>query len=207
MTNVPMRYKVLAGCLLCVVTALAGAASRFAVTPLVGYRGGGDFKETASGSSISLQGAESYALALNMAATEGGDYELFYSRQASELGGSTPTDMTIEYLHIGGTTPLSYDSERVQPYLGAGIGATRFSPGPASLEDATRWSFSLATGMKISLSERFGLRFEARGYLTWINGRTELFCASTSTGAGCAIQAKGESLFQYEALGGVVLKF
>jgi hypothetical protein len=177
------------------------------VTPLLGYRGGGDFRDTASATSVSLHGAESYALALDMAAAEGGDYELFYSRQASELGGNTPTDMTIEYLHIGGTVPLSYDSERVQPYFGAGIGATRFSPEGTSLEDATRWSLSVATGLKVSLSQHFGLRFEARGYLTWINGRTDLFCASTSAGAGCAIEAKGESLFQYEGLGGVVFKF
>ena len=122
------------------------------------------------------------------------------------VGSGTPVDMTVEYLHIGGTTPLG-EGERVQPYFGAGIGATRFSPKPSSLSDATRWSLSVATGMKVALSQHFGLRFEARGYLTWINGRTDLFCASTSSGAGCAIEAKGESLFQYEALGGVVFKF
>lgn len=205
MSNVLVRYKVLAGCVLLAAAAGAGAETRFGVTPLIGYRDGGSFRETAGGGSIDLDGGAGYALALNMAAAEGGEYELFYSHHASELGATTPLDIGVEYLHIGGTTPLR-DGARVKSYFGAGVGATRFSPELASLKDATRWSLSVATGMKVSLSEHFGLRFEVRGYATWLNGRTDLLCASAA-GATCAIEAKGDSLLQYEALGGAVFKF
>lgn len=203
MHNVSMRYKVLAGCVLLAAAVGTGAETRFGVTPLIGYRDGGSFRETAGGSSIDLDGGASYALALNMAAAEGGEYELFYSHHASELDAATPVDIGVEYLHIGGTTPLS-DGKRVKSYFGAGVGATRFSPEPASLKSATRWSLSVATGMKVSLGEHFGLRFEVRGYATWLNGRTDLLCASS---AACAIEAKGDSLLQYEALGGAVFRF
>lgn len=205
MTNASMRSKVL-GCLFLAVTAAAGAESRFAVTPMIGYRDGGGFRDTGSDTNVDLDAGGSFALALNMAATEGGEYELFYSRQGSELSGATPVDINVEYLHIGGTTPLS-DAERIQPYFGAGVGATRFTPKAAALEDATRWSLSLASGVKAPLGAHFALRFEVRGYLTWINGRTDLFCASSAAGAACTIEAKGEGLFQYEALGGVAFKF
>lgn len=206
MTNVSMRYKVLAGCCLAALAAAAGAETRFAVTPLAGYGDGGAFRDTTDGSSIDLEGGGSYALALNMAAVEDGEYELFYSRRSSQLDASQPVDIDVEYLHIGGTTPLG-DGARVSPYFGAGVGATRFSPEPATLKDATRWSLSLATGMKVALSEHFGLRFELRGYATWLNGRTDLLCVSNSGGAACTIEAKGDTLLQYEALGGVSFKF
>lgn len=207
MSNVRIGSKVLMAFVLAAAAAGAGAEERrFAVTPLAGYRDGGRFTDNSNGQSLSLDGSGSYALALNMAATEGGEYELFYSRQSSKLDTAAPIDMNVEYLHIGGTTPLG-DNQGVEPYAAAGIGITRFSPKPATLKDVTRGSFSLAGGIKVPLGEYFALRFELRGYVTWLNGKADLFCVSSSTAAGCLIQGKAESLFQYEALGGVAFRF
>lgn len=207
MSNVRLSYKVLMALMSVLVASFAAAQERrFAVTPLLGYRDGGRFTDNTGSETLNLDAGSSYALALNMAATEGGEYELFYSRQASQLDGTTPIDMNVQYLHIGGTTPLG-DNQGIEPYAAAGIGATRFSPQAAGLKEATRPSFSLGGGVKVPLGEYFALRFELRGYVTWLNGKADLFCVSSSTTAGCLIQGKAEGVFQYEALGGVAFRF
>lgn len=199
--------QILTGLLL---TAAAGgseaAEPRFAVTPLVGYRDGGNFTDNATDRSVHLDGHMSYALALSMAAAEGGQYELLYDHQSTRVNTTSPLDMKIEYLHVGGLTPVG-DSENIEPYVGAGIGATRFTPGLSALKDITRFSASLAGGFKVPLGQHVALRFELRGYATWLQGKTDLFCVSSASGAGCLIQANDSSLFQYEALGGVAFKF
>lgn len=203
MYNVPIARKVLLGlAAVALGVSTAGAEQRFEITPMAGFRDGGSFDTDTVPADI--DGDASYALALNMAAGEGGQYELFYSRQASGLK-DLSVDVNTEYLHLGGTTPLG-DGEGVEPYAAMGIGATRFTPKAALLDDATRWSLSLGGGVKIPLGNYFAVRLEVRGYLTWLNGKTNLFCASDE-GATCLVRGKGETLFQYEALGGVAFRF
>jgi hypothetical protein len=110
--------------------------------------------------------------------------------------------MKIEYLQLGGTTSLGVDNARVLPFAAGGFGATRFSPGPATLSQETRWSVNLGGGVRVPLTPQVRLRLEARGYLTWLEGRSALFCS-----ANCTLVAKGKTFFQYEALAGVSVGF
>ncbi|MGE0115584.1 MAG: outer membrane beta-barrel protein [Steroidobacteraceae bacterium] len=175
----------------------------FEVTPFAGYRAGGQFRDAGSGDALDLSDGSGVALALNWRASEPGtQYELLYSRQSTDTGGATPVDLKIEYLQLGGTTVIGEDTGRVVPFAAGGIGAARFTPSPVGLSQETRWSFNLGGGVRIPLARHVRLRFEARGYLTWLGGNANLFCDG-----GCTIVAKGKSFFQYEALGGVSIGF
>lgn len=182
---------------------VAAADPVFEVTPLAGYRAGGQFRGGSDGATLNLSDRGSAALAINWRASEPGtQYELFYSRQSTDTGGGAPVDMKIEYLQLGGTTVIGEDAGRVVPFAAGGIGAARFSPGLAGLSRETRWSFNLGGGVRVPLTKQVRLRFEARAYLTWLEGDANLFCDG-----GCAIVAKSKTFFQYEALGGVSVGF
>jgi opacity protein-like surface antigen len=94
------------------------------------------------------------------------------------------------------------------PFAAGGIGAARFTPSVVGLTQETRWAFSLGGGVRIPIVKHVRLRLEARGYLTWLNGSSSLFCSGNNTSTTpCAIQAKGQTLFQYDVLGGVSFGF
>jgi len=180
----------------------------FEITPFIAHRGGGGFESGVTQEDMSLSGSTGLAVAVNWPATEEGtQYELLYSRQKTDTGSSTPIDMTIEYLQLGGTAVIGDAASRVVPFAAGGFGAARFSPGPSSLSQETRWAFNLGGGVRVPVAKHVRLRFEVRGYLTWVNGKSSLFCTSSDSTAGCALSAKGETLFQYEALGGVSIGF
>lgn len=181
---------------------------QFSISPFAGYRVGGSFRLNDTGQTISLGDHDAFALAFDMRADEGSAYELFYSRQSTELRGNgfTPAATVVEYLHIGGTVSLG-DEGRIKPYLGGGIGATRLSPGLAPGSVDTRFSVSLGLGLRAPLTRHFSLRLEARGYFTPINTDTALFCRSDQGGALCRIRSRGSALFQGDFLAGATFDF
>ena len=188
--------------------ACADEPMQFSVTPFVGYRLGGDFRLNDTGQSVSLNDHGSFAFAVDARAEEGTEYELFYSRQATELrsNGMPLAGTTVEYLHIGGTVTFA-DDERIKPYFGGGLGATRLSPGLAPGSDDTRFSLSLSLGMRVPLTQHFAVRLETRGYFTPLSRDTAVFCRSDQGGALCQIRARGSSLFQGDFLAGITYAF
>src|ERR1700761_9495492 len=127
---------------------------------------GGRFRVTDSGTGVaghvSLQDHGAFALTTDLDAGDGGSqYELFYSREATSLRGdfATPrTDLTVEYLQLGGTVFLS-DEFPVKPYLAGGLGISRFSP-DGGFDTDTRFSVSLGMGLKWHVTPHFALRVE-----------------------------------------------
>jgi hypothetical protein len=75
----------------------------------------------------------------------------------------------------------------------------RLTPDAASLSRETRWSFNLGGGVRIPVATHVRLRLEARGYLTWLGGNANVFCAG-----GCSIAAKSKALVP--ALAGVSIQ-
>jgi opacity protein-like surface antigen len=181
---------------------------QFAATPFVGYRVGGNFQLADTGQSVRVDDHASAALALDLRAADLTQYELFYGRQSSTLSGTgfVPTGVKVEYLHIGGLVALD-ETEHLKPYFGGGLGITRLSPDSAQGSDDTRFSISLALGLRIPLDTHFSLRFEGRGFLTPVNTDTDFFCSSGQTGALCQLHAQGSVFFQFDFLAGVTYTF
>jgi hypothetical protein len=186
----------------------AAAPLPFEVTPYLGYRFGGSFTTADTGQHVDLDSHTSFALALDLRADEGSQYELFYSRQSTAMRGPAlaSTGVDIEYLHIGGTLLLE-DLQRVQSYLLGGLGATRFRPGITGAGDATYFSAALGLGLRVPFNRHFSLRLEARGFWTLVNANTAIFCKSDQTGGVCSIHARGSSFLQGELLAGAAFAF
>jgi opacity protein-like surface antigen len=180
----------------------------FQVVPQAGIRMGGSFEDAETGASRQIGDAPSFGVALEWrVGDENRWWQLWYSRQATDIGTPEgPLDLDVEYLHIGGIAPID-DEGRVQSYISAGIGATRFSPAGAGLQNSTRFSASLGLGLNMPLSERVALRVEARGYMTVMEANTAIFCRSDASGGACGIVASGKTLFQAELTAGVAFGF
>ena len=87
------------------------------------------------------------------------------------------------------------------------IGAARFSPDAVGLDDETKLAFSAGGGMRIPITDHFGVRFDARAFLTVLDSEGDLFCVSTGGAGTCAIRAKSDTFLQYSASLGVTFAF
>ena len=182
------------------------------VTPFVGYRMGGDFdlEGSSSASKVDLDDHGSFGFAVNLfPGNKSESYELFYSRQEASVAKNSPLapfDLNVEYLHIGGTLAVN-DELPIKPYLVGGLGLTRFSPQTGGGGDDSRFSLSLGGGLKLPVSKHFGVRLEARGYVTFVNSDSAFLCVSDSQGGTCAVRVKGDAFIQYELLAGAAFAF
>lgn len=185
---------------------------RFEVTPFAGYRFGGDFDVDTGGTTrqnVDLDDHGSFALALDLRRDEESQYELFYSHQQTNLERDSPLGplgLNVEYLHIGGTLDVNQEM-LLKPYVVGTLGLTRLSPEPGRASDNTRFSFSLGGGLRVPVSDHFSLRFEARGFLTFVNTNASFFCSSSSAGGFCSIHGSGSTFLQYELLAGAAFAF
>ena len=181
----------------------------FEITPYVSWRTGGDFEIADTDEEVDLDDHGAFALALNLRLDELSQYELFYGRQSTSLeGGSTlgDVDADVEYLHIGGTLVVN-ENPRWKPYIIGTLGATRFSPDVVGGSDDTRFSISLGGGMRVPFSTRFSLRLEARGFVTFVDTDSAVFCRSNEEGGLCRIRGSGSTFIQYEILAGAAFAF
>jgi hypothetical protein len=174
-----------------------------------GYRMGGSLEDAETGDDRDFDESASFALALELRYEKGDDrfYQLWYSRQSTDLSDDVETfDADIEYLHIGGTLPFG-GWEHAQPYFAAGLGATRFSSSDPDADDRTRFSGSAAFGLEVPIGEHAGIRLEARGYLTAVDTDSAFFCKSDNGEGVCRIVASGSAIFQGELLAGILVRF
>lgn len=180
----------------------------FSVSPFVGYRIGGTFELAGTDTHVDADDHISYALALDVSTDrQASQYELFYSRESTSLGARSPvpSDLVVEYLHIGGTTELADSSSRLRPYLLGSLGATRFDPALGSHQ--TDFSASIGIGVRAAFTEHLAARLEARGFLTLLSSSSAVFCSSNQSGGLCAIQARGTSFIQADILAGLSYSF
>lgn len=195
--------------LLAALPAQAEEPSPFQAALHAGYRMGGSLEDETTGEDRDFDEGGSFAIALELRYRPGDDrfYQLWYSRQETEITDALAAyDVDIEYLHLGGTIPIG-DHERAQPYFAAGLGGTRFSSSEPGANDKTRFSGSFAFGVAVPLGERAAFRFEARGYLTVVDSDSAFFCRSDNGTGFCRVVASGSTIGQAEALAGIAIRF
>ena len=186
--------------------AVAAQASDFEVAPLIGYRVGGDFRDTAAGANRDVQEHASYGLALDLRGEPDTQYELTLSREDTTIerpagvAAAEPLDLRIDCVQLGGTYFWSENAVNGRaPYVVGGMGITRFSPLRAGLEDRTAFSLNVGVGLRIPVAERLALRLESRAYVTLLDTRGSVFCRSDSGDAACLIHARASALWQIDA--------
>ena len=192
---------------------VSASAAGVEITPFAGYTMGGDFTDAVTGKSLSFNDTSSYGIMVDFKQPvdkEGGEpwIELYYSRQETGLKadqglflGKKLLDVNIEYFHVGGTYGMSTGT--VKPFVVGTLGATHLTPKGDGLQAETKFSLSLGGGVKLYLTERLGLRLDARWFGTLFNGSGSAFC---SNGA-CLVNVQGDVLSQYSANAGLILAF
>ncbi len=185
---------------------------RFEVTPFLAYRVGGEFEQTSTGSDLELDESGSFGLIFNIRVDADRQWEIFYSRQKTELDSedlfaNEPVfDINVDYLHFGGTYAFA-STDLGRPYIVATVGASHFEPKPSGLDSETFLSFSFGGGVNLFPNKRLGLRLEGRLFATLVDSDSEIFCRTGVDTNFCAVRVDGDLLFQWQAMVGLVLRF
>ncbi len=193
------------------VATVADAAARpehgIEITPIVGYRTGGSFKDPVTQETLDLDGAPSYGLVINSDYDANTQWEFVYSHQDTkmQLGptftGNRQFDLNVDYLSAGGA--YVWRDARVQPFISATLGIARLAPQDSAYDSATRFQMQLAGGYKYFVTRNLGLRIEARGYETMMNTDAAIFCGNGT----CIARVQSSGFGQLEINAGLDLRF
>ena len=179
-------------------------AQDFEVTPFIGWRTSSSLEEVNTGATIDLKETDSFGIILSLKKDRETNYDFLFSRQNTELQSSTNPANTesirFDYYHIGGT--VFYGDDKLQPFVAGGLGATHISPANDSFSSETKFSLSIAGGLKFPITQHVGLRLEARGYGTVVDSGGTILCSG-----GCVAQFKGSLFMQFEASAGLSIAF
>ncbi|WP_323932366.1 outer membrane beta-barrel protein [Aeromonas caviae] len=181
-------------------------ATGWQLTPFAGYSSAIDFRAmdepapTPHGSDIdTLQGEHSgsWGLFISREVDDPGMVELLYSHQSTRVSPELPDRLTVDTLQFAGALTLS--DNLMAPYIGAGIGVTRFD----AYDSETAPSMSLALGVQPRLTEHLAVRAEVRGYGSLVNDDSAFLCNPEV----CAFRVRGELITQWQANIGLTLRF
>ena len=181
------------------------------IIPLLGFRGGGEFIDTIDDTTHTLESSDIYGLILSWPYERGKNFEVYYSHQSTNLNSITVSapapnnsvdiPITIDYLHFGGTAPIS-DEDKLKTFVTGGLGFTYMSPDYPDAQSDLRASLSIGVGLKWPMTEMISLRLETRGLATLYNNNSAIFC-----NGGCAISISGNMFLQGEVFAGLGFKF
>ncbi len=205
-----MRIVIALACVLA-VTAMPSKAKQalnFEITPLIGYRFGGDFDTTRDKvhNRIELSEETSYGLLTAWSFDNKRQGEFLISHyntgfsQSDDFSASN-TDLGITYAHIGGNVPVS--AGPIPFYVTGGFGLTHLAPKDDQLNNETRFSINVGLASKIPLSENVSLRLDGRLYGTFFNSDSSIFCDVET----CAIYISSDIWFQSEVSAGITYRF
>ncbi|WP_421301268.1 porin family protein [Aeromonas veronii] len=188
-------------------SAEGATTSGWQVTPFFGYSSSIDFEKSdevvqpvpvsASFDSLQGQGSGSWGLFISKEVDDPGMIELLYSHQSTTLSPDQPDRLTVDTLHFSGALTLS--DNLMAPYIGAGIGVTRF----AAYDSEVAPSMSLALGVQPHLAEYLALRAEVRGYGSLVNDNNQFLCNPEQ----CVFKVRGELVTQWQANIGLTFRF
>jgi opacity protein-like surface antigen len=179
---------------------------QFEITPFYGYMAGGEFENPSTNTDRDLDENNNFGVIFNSAVEQWRHYEVLYTSQSTEIDGTLPIDLDVQYLQIGGTVS-NPDAEHVIPYFGITIGAARFSPDQSGFDDETKLAFTVGTGFKVPITEHIGVRFDVRAFVSLLDTDGNIFCVSDNGVGTCAIRTKSDTFLQYHAALGLIVGF
>jgi hypothetical protein len=130
--------------------------------------------------------------------------ELIYSHQDSdvffEFSGEEVDygQVAIDHLHIGGL--FGVPSGKATWFTTLSLGTSRWAPEDG--DDAWRFSLMFGLGAKYPISDRFGLRFQARIPYMFVEDSAKYACNES----GCLSSAGGKSMWQFDLIVGLIFK-
>src|SRR4029450_511292 len=140
------------------------AAAQMTVSLYVGYVGSDGVENVSTNAQADIRSSAAFAAAAGYDLDAGREVQLFYSQQATTVspgGGTAPFDMTVRYLHLGGTVFFDDPIGR-GPYVVGGLGATQFSPSTSGYGTEVKPSLNLRLGYLWTLGQDVAVVVEAR---------------------------------------------
>lgn len=180
------------------------AVAQVSVSVYGGYLASTGLENANSQTDADVKSSGAFMLVLGTDLDGSRELQLQFGQQSTTLspgGGADPFDLTIRYLHVGGTAFIDRPIGR-GPYAVGGIGATFFSPGASGYGSETKPSLNLGFGYYWPLSERVALRAEARGFFTLVDSSGGFLCSG-----GCVAVIRGDLFSQYGAMLGLTARF
>jgi len=176
------------------------------ITPYIGYRDGGEFNDETTDTRLDIDESESFGLIVGWD-VNGGQLEVSYSRQASELTTSKSVsddvlvDVDVHNLMFAGKSILDPDFGTYISFL---LGLTHYEFEPSDVDSATRPALGFGSGIDRRINDSLGYRVGLRGIVTIFEDDDEDFCDSSSD---CSIRLDSNSILQWEIFTGLSFRF
>jgi hypothetical protein len=184
---------------------------RFELTPYAAYRMGGSFDERDGEATLDIGDAAAHGLVLNGKVQPNTQWEVLYARQDTNVGTSgffeddPAFDLDVDYFHIGGTYLLA--GSNIRPFIALTVGVSVFDPAPREFASERFFSASIGGGWQFNANRRIGLRLEARAFTTFVESDSNIFCQGGGGTGGCLFTVGADTLTQWEARAGLVVRF
>ena len=121
---------------------------------------------------------------------------------ASPIYGEPAFGLDVHYLHLSGMVPFHTSITKLDTLLTAGAGVTYMQPGIDGAGSEVGFSVSFGGGLIYHLSDRVGIRLDARGWFTFTEGGAAVFCSG-----GCVVAFGGSGFGQVDVTAGLQLAF
>jgi hypothetical protein len=149
----------------CVAQAQHAYTPSVEITPIVGYRWGGELQ--ARGTDLLdedalIDSGTAFGLLVDIPLSRHSQIELMADRQSTSFERGTLPDVDITYYHVGFL--YQWTPSHLRPFVVGSLGFADIAPEGARSED--RFSASIGGGLKVALSRHVGFRLEGRGFWT-----------------------------------------
>ena len=174
------------------------------VSPLGGYRVGGDFFELLTAQPIDLDGALTLGAIVNVRLSEGRHFEALYTHERADLIVPRPFDaqgrvrVTVDHWLGGGLQ--EFDGGRVRPFVTGLIGLTRYA---SDVDSEIRFAASGGGGVKLWPTPLVGLRLDGRVSATLIDADGTAYACAPGR---CLLAFNADVVWQAEFTAGVVIR-
>ena len=162
------------------------------ITPLSGYRFGGDIFETAAARRLESDGAPAVGVVVDVPLQEGLQIEASYSRQQLDAA-----RIAVDQWQVGGLQ--EYGSTKVRPFSNGLVGLTRYA---AEADSDIRFMVAAGGGVKIFPASHIGVRLDGRVLATFLDASgTMVACVD-----GCIARLHVSIAWQAEFTAGLVVR-
>lgn len=185
-------------------------AQDFEITPIGGYRFGGDFFELLTRQPLDIGGAPALGFVLDVPTSTGFQVEALFTHQHAQAfvptfpsGPPVSWHFDVDHYQAGGLQ--EFDSGRMRPFLTGTLGLTNYR---AQSNNELRFTLGAGGGIKLFPSRHVGVRLEGRAFMTFVDADVGLFaCSTLSANGGCVVGFNANIVWQTEFTVGLIVRF
>jgi hypothetical protein len=189
-----------------VVMAPPASAQTVEIAPFTGYRFGNDFFELATNRQLDLDGAPVVGGTLNVDLGAGLSVEGVFTRQQAHVaipvtavGSPAQVRVVVDQWLAGGRQ--EFGDGRVRPFLTGLLGLTRYA---VEGDNELRFAVSAASGVKVQLERRLGVRLDGRVFTTFVDAEARTGICGPR---GCLVGVSVDVVWQLELTAALVVGF